>query len=199
MASIASSPRCRSVQLRDGDRPIQGDDGRRCDRHQRIVERYDRTPIRLLKARCGRMLRRDRRFDVIAADLGTDGRAFEPLAPGVDHRTIPQRTILIEQRAELAGGIDARRQTRRVEIHQRTQRARRRHIAEAMLREQARQPNRLAAEVHAHDGAGRCAVIAFAEHQIERALHGRQPAFEIGGIGNVEQRAGFGQRFLRAG
>jgi hypothetical protein len=67
-----------------------------------------------------------------------------------------------------------------------------------MLKQHGRQPDRLVAQFGTNGRLGRCAMVAFVEEQVERALHGRQPIREVGRNTSVKQPLGFGEHFLAA-
>ena len=167
-------------------------------RHQLVVERNDHSPVRVLRAMRGGVNRCDRGLDVILGQLGTGGREIEQSLSFGDEMCIPSRTILIEERAQVARRVNARRQTRRVQAHQRGKRVRRRRRGERMLAEQRRRdawpPGRAR---RAPPTRGR-AVVALVEEQIERAMDGRKARGEIVGIRDVEQPLRSREHFLRA-
>ena len=62
---------------------------------------------------------------------------------------IPSRPVLVREQQEAAAVAGARGQARGAEVHQREQRVRRRPVAKRMGRQQAREPDRLRAQVGA--------------------------------------------------
>lgn len=67
-----------------------------------------------------------------------------------------------------------------------------------MLEQQGRETQRLLAQLDAHCRLGGGAVVAFVEEQVERAVDGRKPRGEVGGVRDLEQALGTRQRLLGA-
>src|SRR5204862_316198 len=113
------------------------------------------------------MTRGDRGLDVIRGQSLAFG-GFSELAHAVgDHRLVPQRAVLFRERRQLAGGVDARRQSRGLHEHQREQRVRLGHIRRRMHRDLASESNRLGAQIGAHEIVAGVRAVAFVEHQID--------------------------------
>jgi hypothetical protein len=66
-----------------------------------------------------------------------------------------------------------------------------------MLREQAHQAHRFAAQVGAHDGLGARAVVALVEEQVQRAVHRGEAWREVRG-GQLEEALRVGEHLLAA-
>ena len=105
-----------TLALGHRDRPVEGDDRRLPQDHQRIVQADDLFPVRLFGTRRVRVNRRDRGLDVILGDLGPGRGLVQQTQPFFDEPQIPPRSILIEERAEVSRGIDPRRQSRRMKV-----------------------------------------------------------------------------------
>src|SRR5262249_51781117 len=74
-------PTVGAISLRDRNRTIERDNRRRTDRQQRVVERNDARPIRVLDPGSGRVNRRNGRLDVILGEIRTRGRKLQQLEP----------------------------------------------------------------------------------------------------------------------
>jgi hypothetical protein len=68
-----------------------------------------------------------------------------------------------------------------------------------MRPEQRHEAHGFLAEFPAYSRFGRCAVVAFVEKQVERAVNGGKPRGEVLGVRDIEQLLGTGQNFLGAG
>ena len=126
------------------------------------------------------MNRCDSGFNLILGGLRRARRKLQQAQPFVDQGRVPSRPILLEQGLELAGGIEPRRQARRMERHQRSERACFRCGRGRMLEQKARQSDRFATQLDLHRRFRRRAVISLVEQQIQRAMDGRQPLRKIG-------------------
>jgi len=88
-------PTLRSLALRDRNGAVERDDRRRAYCHQRVVERNDRSPVRILRAQSACMNRRDCGFDVILGEFGARSGKFQKFQSFTDELLIPLRSILI--------------------------------------------------------------------------------------------------------
>ena len=141
------------------------------------------------------MQRGDRSLDVIFGHRRTGCRSIEQRHALGDEAPIPPRSILLEERAEIAGTVDARRQPRGMEMHERGECERRRRRRQGMIDEQRRQTHRLVAQIGPDRRLGRRAVIPLVEQQVQRAMNRGQAGSEIG-IAEIEQPLRSGQHFL---
>src|SRR5207253_3094330 len=107
-----------------------------------------------------------------------------------------QRTILVDKRTQLARRIEARGKTRSMQGHEGGKREGRRRGGERMFAQQRRETEGFAGEIGAHRRLGGCAVIAFVEKQIERAMHGGKARGEIARVGDVEKLLRSREKFL---
>ena len=91
---------------------------------------------------------------MIFGELGAGGREIEQLLPFPNEMRIPLRTILIAERAQFAGGIEPRGQTRGVQRHERGKREGGRRGGERMFAKRRREAHGFTAEFGAHGGFG---------------------------------------------
>src|SRR5215470_7967481 len=133
------------------------------------------------------MNRGQRRLDVIRSEFGTACRQLQEFQAFEHELSIPQQSILLEKRGELARGIDARRQTRRVQTHERGESVSRGCRPTWVLQENCGEPHRLVAELGADRGLGGRAMVALVKKQVERAMDGRKPGRKVGWQSNIEK------------
>src|SRR5665213_2000511 len=180
-------PALRSIALCYGYRAIERDDRRRTNRHQCIVQGDDHRPVGVLQGTRARVQRRDPRFDVKLRDRRTGGRMIEqPLALRNELR-VPERTILLVERAQISTSIHARREPSGVEAHERDQRVRGWRRRLWTCEQQLGEPHRLDAQLPAHRRRRVRAVIALAEQQVERPLHGGESSRQVALVGEIEE------------
>lgn len=67
----------RAFELCDGDRAAQGNDRRRMNDHEHVIERYDPLPIRVFASNGTGVHRSNGRLDVILGQLRAAGRRVE--------------------------------------------------------------------------------------------------------------------------
>ena len=159
--------------------------------------RDDLPPVRLRRAARRRVLRRDAGLHVVLGELVSRGGLTEEHHPFSDELLVPPRSVLREERAQVAVVADAAGQPGRVQRHEGCERVGRRRRRRRVIDEQADQPHRLAAEIDPHDGFGARAVIALAEEEVERPMDGREARREVLG-GELEQALRLGERLLAA-
>ena len=87
----------RALTLRDGDGAVERDNRGRPDGHQGVVERHDRSPVRILGPGGGRVNRCDGRLDVLLCEFGPRRRALQECHALRHKRSVPERPILIGQ------------------------------------------------------------------------------------------------------
>jgi DNA-binding transcriptional ArsR family regulator len=125
--------------------------------------------------------RGDRGLDVILREFGTRRRKLQELQ-SLDYKLlVPLRAILIQQGAQIPQCIDSRREARRIETHQRSERIRRGRRPERVFQKYRRQAHRLPAQPDVHRCVGRSAVIALVKEQVEGAVDGWKTCGEFGG------------------
>jgi hypothetical protein len=133
------------------------------------------TPIRIRGARRLGVERRDRSLKLIHPGATQSQRALEHPPPFAGLRPVPPRPVLIREQDELAA-LGTRLAPRVVEDHQREQPTHLRLVGHEDS-EQPREPNRLVAQVHPNEPAGRRRV-PFVEDQVEDREHGAEAVRE---------------------
>src|SRR5262249_2276216 len=93
--------------------------------------------------------------------------------------SVPLRSVLVEQRTEVAHGIETRGQARCMEAHESGKRVSRRRSSERVREKESRETHRLPAEFCTHDKLGGSTMVALVKEQIEGALNRWKPAGEV--------------------
>src|SRR5919199_2816162 len=154
--------RRRSERHGERDRPIQLHDGRRRNLGERIVERQDRCPVRLLRSARPRVTGGDRRLERVRATRTTESLcALKCREPATDQELVPTRAVLIEQQDRLSRRPDPGAQAGRLELHQRDEAV---HLGllRNELSQDAAETQRLLAERRSHPvvtGGRRLALV----------------------------------------
>ncbi len=114
------------------------------------------------------MARSDSGLKMIFADLVSSSRLREMKHALCDHRLVPLHPVLLTKAKQRALAIHASRDARAVQQHQRKQRMRFGLISRRVLRQQARQADRLVTDFLANQLFAARSFVAFVEKQVER-------------------------------
>src|SRR5690348_14806577 len=117
--------RVRPGVLGNRDRTIERDDRRWREHHQAVVQLDDGAPVRARDTRRLDVGGRDRGLEVVHADLAAARRLLEQSEAVRYQRAVPGRSILVDERAQIAGAVEPAREARRVQAHERRERVRR--------------------------------------------------------------------------
>ncbi len=109
---------------------------------------------------------RDRGLELVGARLPERHRALEDARTLVDPPAIPQRAVLILEQDDLSVTVDASSATRVLEQHQ-CEQAEHLRLVRHQHRQELREPDRLLAQVVAHEGGSRARRVALVEHEVE--------------------------------
>ncbi len=118
---------------------------------------------------------------MILGELGTRGRKLQELQSFDYELLIPLRSILVQERAQVARCVDAGGQARRVERHQGGERACHGRRPERVLQEHRGEMHCLPAKFNTDCRLSRRTVVAFVKQQVERAVDGWKTRGELGG------------------
>ena len=178
----------RSLGHRHGDRGVQLHDGPRLLAQQPAVERRDLLPVGVLRARGSGVQCRDRGLQLVRTALAQPERRIELRQTLRDRLGVPAAAVLLFERHQRTVSRDTRRAACVVQQHQGEQAARFRLLGH-QFDDEARQANRLGAQIRAHQSVVLGGRIAFVEHQVDHAEHGGQALRQqlLGGhfIGNA--------------
>ena len=187
----------RTFDHRSRDCMIELHDGIVGHPSQHAVEREDLRPVRVLGARRLIVQRCDSRQQLILADRSArQGSADERDAFG-DRLLVPQRSILLVERDQLAERSGARRAARVGQQHEREQTCDLR-IVRQQHANRTREADRFVRQVRAmqaRSGAGR---VAFVENEIENVQHRAQALRSFLGVRHAERHLRRLDALLRA-
>src|SRR5438067_767594 len=189
--------RRRPERHRERDRPIQLHDGRRRNLGERIVERRDRCPVRLLRSARLRVTGGDRGLERVRTKRTTESRcALKCRETATDQELVPPRAVLIEQQDRLSRGPDPGAQARRLELHQRDE-AVDLGLLRNELSQDAAETQRLLAERRSNPVVTGGRRVALVEDQVDDLEHRRQTGGEFGPARDLERDARLAKGPLR--
>ena len=185
-----------SVGHRDRDGSIERHDGRGSPFGERPVERGDLWPVGVLGTRRAGVQGRDRRLHLVRAGRAELHRAVERVQTLIDEIAIPAGAILVLQQDERARRIHPGAVPGVLQQHEREEAERLRCVGHEG-RQDARQPDRLFAQLHAHERTfGR--AVALVEDQVQHGEHAVEPlGQQLAGRDPVRDR-GVADLLLRA-
>lgn len=166
----------RTLDLRERDGTVQRHDRGRRDREQVVVEREDLRPVRRGDVRAVRVHRLDRGLELVRARPPAAQAPPHELEPLRDERRVPRRPVLLGQRDEGPVGRDPGGPARVHEQHEREQP----HdllVVGHELHEEPPEPDRLRAQVRAHEALAGARGVPLGEHEV----HDREDRPETSG------------------
>ena len=189
--------RSRSVDHRDGDRPIERHDGAGRDLLEHVVQGEDLRPVRLVIARRFVVDRGDRRLELIRPDrCPAEGVADDPDAL-LDLRPVPQGAVLFGEGDQGAVRGGPRRAPGIGQQHERQQPGDLAVLGQESS-EQAREPDRLRGQVCPVQRGTRARRVALVEQEVEHVQDHAEPILALRLGRQVEAGAGVPDRLLRA-
>ncbi len=102
---------------------------------------------------------------------------------------VPLRAVLIVERQQIAGLIDAGGEARAREKHEREQSVTARSISGRVRHQQCGQEDRFLAKFLAEQAIARGGFVAFVEKEIERREDAVEALTEISAFGNIEPKS----------
>src|SRR5262245_57225196 len=109
----------RTVNVGNGDRSIQSDDGGVVQLDLATVERQDTRPVRGFVILRGTMTSRDGGLKMILASFAAGGGLHQVVHATRDHRLVPAGAILFLETQSVSLAVQSRWQTRAVQCQQR--------------------------------------------------------------------------------
>ena len=187
----------RSPRHRDRHRVVQRDHRVVGHTHEHAVERDDLRPVRVVGARGFVVHRRDRGLQEIRAHRAARHRVGHELHALRDRFLVPERSILLVERDDLAVRSRSRGAPRVGEEHEREEAAHLAAVREELVR-RAREADRFTREIHALVRLPRARGVALVEDEIEHVEDGAEARVSLLGRRHHEAHAGALDALLRA-
>ena len=161
----------RAVGEANGDCTVELDHRGWCELHERAVEVGDLPPVGLLL----HLERRDRRLQLVLTGAPQAHGTLQRPKALADARVVPPRAVLLADREVAAVLVDTRAAPRVMQQHQREQSPHLAVVRHQLAQHQA-EPDRLVAQLLAHETVALGGGVALIEDQIDHAEH---PAHSI--------------------
>ncbi len=160
----------------DGDGPVERHHRRRHDLGQQLVQRGDLRPVGVGDIGGAGVARRDRRLQLVRAGPPMAQRRLQAPVGLVDLGPVPQGTVLVLERDQVARRVQAGAPARVMEQHQRQQ-AGRLGLVGHEAAQRAGEPDRLVAQLGADEVGAPGGRVPLVEQQIQ---HREDPAGALG-------------------
>ncbi len=172
----------RAVQLGDGDRAVEGDDRRRVEPGQLVVQRDHLRPVRVGRGRRVGVHGVDRGEDLVATgSVDREALADQVVALG-DQGAVPAGAVLLVERDQLPvahPGLAPRLD----EHHQREQAGHLRLVGQQLAQDPG-QPDGLGGQLGADRVAVAAGEVALVEDEEQHGQHAAEPLGQVGRLGH---------------